>query len=317
MHPAFSVIFLTTLIGVGQGLFIAVFTAEYFNWIGLLNVEVDPMFYIIGGLVSLVFMAGGLLASFFHLGHPERAWRAASQWRTSWLSREVIALPAFMAIEFLYVLAHYLQFNEPTTIIIGIVGVIATFALFICTGMIYACLSFLREWASPLTIINFILFGLASGFIFATAYSAYANPAFVQTFGWFAVAFTVVVFITRSLSLSRNQKLKQKPKTTTQTAIGSHHTQVTQRSQGQMGGSYNTREFFHGKTEMFLKNMRGIFMVLVFPVPMILMGLGLSAGNPNLLLAAFVIQYVGLIAERWYFFAQVNHPQNLYYQTVS
>ena len=106
MNPAFSVIFLTTLIGVGQGLFLALFTAQSYSMFGLLPVQDGETFYAYGSLLALLFLGGGLLASFFHLGHPERAWRSASQWRTSWLSREVIVLPAFMGTVLLYGLAH-------------------------------------------------------------------------------------------------------------------------------------------------------------------------------------------------------------------
>jgi DMSO reductase anchor subunit len=35
------------------------------------------------------------------------------------------------------------------------------------------------------------------------------------------------------------------------------------------------------------------------------------------LAAAFLVQYLGLLAERWFFFAQANHPQNLYYQSIA
>ena len=92
MKPALSVILLTTLIGAGQGLFLAYYSAE---WFVLLTILPPPQTDHAGGVaaLSLALLVGGLLASFFHLGHPERAWRAAAMWRTSWLSREVIALP--------------------------------------------------------------------------------------------------------------------------------------------------------------------------------------------------------------------------------
>ena len=49
---------------------------------------------------------------------------------------------------------------------------------------------------------------------------------------------------------------------------------------------------------------------------MILLITALNAQISALLLAAFLLQYAGLLMERWFFFAQANHPQNLYYQTV-
>ena len=84
-----------------------------------------------------------------------------------------------------------------------------------------------------------------------------------------------------------------------------------------MGGSFNTREFFHGRTVAMLRSVKWAFLLLVFPVPLLCLAMGVAQGSTSLLLAAFTIQYVGLIAERWFFFAQANHPQNLYYQTIS
>lgn len=325
MHPAFSVIFLTTLIGAGQGLFLALVTAETFSHMGALPTQ-DNAFYSNGSMLSLGLLIAGLVASFFHLGHPERAWRSAAMWRTSWLSREVIVLPAFMGTVFVYGLLHYLGWDPlvfgtaalpetSLTLLVGIVGVVLCFALFVCTGMIYACLKFLQEWHTPLTPINYILFGMSSGFMLATAYAAQYNGSEVTgLFGIWAIILTVLVLITRGASLLRNKRIKHR--STLRTAIGVRHSNIQQKSQGSMGGSFNTREFFHGKSAVFFKSIKWIFLVLVFPVPLLLIGMGLSNDTAVLLILAFAVQYVGLIAERWFFFAQANHPQNLYYQTI-
>jgi len=324
MHPAFSVIFLTTLIGAGQGLFLALMTAQSYSLIGALPQQ-DGNFYGTGSMLALALLVAGLIASFFHLGHPERAWRSAAMWRTSWLSREVIALPTFMGLLFIYGLLHYMDWSPnlfgpeappegELTFLIGLVAVAACFALFVCTGMIYACLKFLQEWNTPLTPLNYTLFGIASGFTLAAAFSAYNAPELVRFFGNWAIAFTVVVLITRVASLIRNSRIKHR--STLKTAIGVRHNKIQQKSMGAMGGSFNTREYFHGKTAVFLKSVKWIFLVLVFPVPVILLVAALNGGGTALLIAAFAIQYLGLIAERWFFFAQANHPQNLYYQTI-
>ena len=106
MHPAFSVIFLTTLIGAGQGLFLALYTGQLYSVVEVVPVEASHSHYGIGTLIALLLLVAGLFSSFFHLGRPERAWRSAAMWRTSWLSREVIALPAFMGMTALYGLVH-------------------------------------------------------------------------------------------------------------------------------------------------------------------------------------------------------------------
>ncbi len=325
MHPAFSVIFLTTLIGVGQGLFLALFTGHLYSVIKVVPMQADPQtFYGIGSLVALIFMGGGLVASFFHLGHPERGWRAVAQWRTSWLSREVIALPAFMGALALYGLIQYFNWNPvlfnlgpiivTPSLVVGALATLLAFTLYVCTGMIYACIKFLQEWASPLTVVNYTLLGSASGFTLATAFSALYAPELVNFYGAWAIIITVAALITRGSSLWRNARIKYK--SSLQTAIGMRHTQVVQKAQGSMGGSVNTRDFFHGKTAGFMKSIKWIFLVLVFAVPLILLSVGLSSAAFAVLAAAFVIQYFGLLAERWFFFAQANHPQNLYYQTI-
>src|SRR3954470_1557369 len=131
MRPAFSVVFLTTLIGAGQGLFLAVYAAQ------LGDRAADPLFFTTGAAFATVLAALGLVASFFHLGRPERAWRSAAMWRTSWLSREVIVLPLLALVVFGYGAAHWRQY-EPT-LIIGAAGALLAVALFVCTAMIYAC----------------------------------------------------------------------------------------------------------------------------------------------------------------------------------
>jgi DMSO reductase anchor subunit len=82
-----------------------------------------------------------------------------------------------------------------------------------------------------------------------------------------------------------------------------------------MGGSFNTREFFHGRTRETVRAVRWTFLALAFPVPGLLLAGG--AGSATALTAAWVLQFAGLLAERWYFFAEANHPQNLYYQAIS
>lgn len=326
MHPAFSVIFLTTLIGIAQGLFLALITAQTYSAVQLVADKESSTFYAMGTLIVLVFLAGGLVASFFHLGRPERAWRTVSQWRTSWLSREVIALPLFGMAVLAYGIIHWFEldfvvFNLSThltvslSLLVGLMAAVLSFVLFICTGMIYACIRFLQEWATPLTVINFILLGLASGFTVATTYAAYAAMGLVNLYAGWALVFIVFAAITRISSLIRNSRIK--PKTTMTSAIGIRHDKIKQVAQGAMGGSFNTREYFHGKSISFFTLMKWIFLLLVFVVPFALLTVGLFSSQPLIIFSvAAVVQYVGLLAERWFFFAQANHPQNHYYQVA-
>jgi DMSO reductase anchor subunit len=325
MHPALSVIFLTTLIGAGQGLFLALYTGQLYSVFKLLPVQDSVHFYAIGSLIALLLLVAGLVSSFFHLGRPERAWRSAACWRTSWLSREVIVLPAFMAAVAAWGLIHYLGWNPvlltfnnnvevDLSLVVGAVATLLCFTLFLCTGMIYACIKMLQEWASPLTVINYTLLGGASGFMLATAFAAWQDSGMTWFFGGWSVILTGLAFFTRTASLIRNSRLKHK--STLESAIGIRHARIEQKAQGAMAGSFNTREYFHGASQPRFRFVKWAFLVLVFPLPLALVSAGLGTHQTGLLGAAFLVQYIGLLAERWFFFAQANHPQNLYYQTV-
>jgi sulfite dehydrogenase (quinone) subunit SoeC len=292
----------------------------------LLPRQSDQSSYAAGSALALLFLCGGLVASFFHLGRPERAWRSAAQWRTSWLSREVIVLPAFMVVVALYGLAHWLDWKPVLatlpgdvaidgTVVLGALGTALAFVLFLCTAMIYACLRFLREWHTPLTVINYVSLGGASGFTLAAGFAVILAPDLTRFFAGWALIILVLGCASRVASLVRNRRLK--PMSTLQSAIGIKHPKIVQATQGFMGGSFNTREFFHDRRPTVLPSIQWFFLVAVFLLPALLLAASFEGADPGLPLAAFVVQYVGLIVERWFFFAQASHPQNLYYQSVA
>ena len=326
MKPAISVVLLTTLIGTGQGLFLAYFSADV---LGLLSVlpalPITSNGSLYAGIFSLGLMIAGLVASFFHLGHPERAWRAAAMWRTSWLSREVIALPVTMGLIFIYNVLKYFDNSNVMMVLgngyplqwstaIGFMAVIGVTGLFICTAMIYSSLKFLRQWHSPLTVVNFILLGCASGFTLAAALSTYFDPQLFGYFSGFAISFTVSGLVSRFASLLRNKNLPGP--STLQSAIGIRHPLIRQMAQGAMGGSFNTRAFMHTYGPTVVKLARRFFLMTVFLLPVALLSIS-SEISSTFCVAAFLIQYLGLLVERWYFFIEAEHPQNVYYQMIS
>jgi sulfite dehydrogenase (quinone) subunit SoeC len=306
MRPAWSVILLTTLIGAGQGLFLALAAVQVLG-------SAPSSFFVSGAALSLALLAAGLAASFFHLGRPERAWRSAAMWRTSWLAREVIVLPAFMAVVLAWGLAHQLLLSREIILSLVAAGMALAAALFLCTGMIYACLKFLQEWHTPLTVVNYAALGCASGLTAAAALAAGLHPPLAPSYAAAALVAGALAYLARLASLARNARLR--PKSTLASAIGVKHPRILQIAQGAMGGSFNTREFFHGRPRELVRAVRWSFLALVFPVPALLLLAG-RASVP-LLTFAFLVQISGLFLERWYFFAEARHPQNLYYQAIA
>ena len=311
MRPQFSIIFFTTLAGMAQGLLF---------FLALINLEAPvfsaPFISMLALPVSFILLTLGLVASFFHLGHPERAWRAAMMWRTSWLSREVIALPAVMlltAMTFLYINSGIVPTWLWAAVIIG------TLALWICTAKIYQCIRFIQEWSHPSTLTNFILLGLSSGgLLLEFLLLVWNDPNTPLGISLISGVNFILLFLALNLKLwiwRRNQKLK--PKSNLASATGIKGNNIRQTSMGFMGGSFNTREFFHHQTHRVISNIRKIILLMVYIGPMVLLAFSLSSPSISQVAIALLIHYIGLLAERWMFFAEANHPQNLYYQRVS
>jgi len=311
MRPQFSIIFFTTLAGMAQGLLF---------FIALLNIEAPvlsaPFLLMLALPVSFILLTLGLVASFFHLGHPERAWRAAMMWRTSWLSREVIALPAVMlmtAMTFFFVASGLVPAWIWAILLISIL------ALWICTAKIYQCIRFIQEWSHPSTLSNFILLGLTSGgLLLEFLLMLWNDPDTPFGVGLISGLNFILLFIALNLKLwiwRRNQQLK--PKSNLASATGIKGSNIRQTSMGFMGGSFNTREFFHHQTDRVISNIRKIILLMTYIGPMILLAFSMSSPNIAQIAIALLMHYIGLLAERWMFFAEANHPQNLYYQRVS
>lgn len=309
MRPPWSMILFTTLAGAAQGLLLVLVALDFLRRTG--TVETPTLLFTTGAIAVLLLSASGLVAATFHLGRPLRAWRAMAMWRTSWLSREVIVLPAFMAAVALWGAGHY--FGQPVLgSVVGAAAAALALLLYICTGMIYGAVKAIRAWATPLTPLNFALIGMSSGALLATALSAAQAPTLVPGLASLTVVATLLAAALRGATLRRNLQLQAK--TTLQTAIGMRHPRIRQISQGAMGGSFNTREFFHGKPVAVLRRLRWAAGLLGFGLPVLgLLSLTPSAGLVSLLC---VLQLPGLLAERWSFFAEGEHTQNLYYRAV-
>ena len=308
MNPAFSVIVFTTVAGAAQGLVVALALAM------LGGVASGPAFAARALLLAAALLVVGLGASFLHLGRPERAWRAAAMWRSSWLSREVIVLPGFIALVLVWWLAFRLGAAAAWThLALPLAAIAAAALLWLCTAMIYACLRFIEEWAHPLTFVNFVLTGLASGSILAVAAGSLAGEAaFVAALAPLAVAATLVACGARLLALRRNAGLRHR--SSVQSATGIAAPRLVQTSMGMSAGSFNTREFFHGASRATLRTVRIAAVVLGFVAPALLAALALVSGQGVWWLCAVPVQVAGLLADRWTFFAEAKHPQNLYYQ---
>ena len=184
------------------------------------------------------------------------------------------------------------RMSQPWCWVLGAVAAAAALALFLCTGMIYACIRFLGERATPLTSINFALLGCANGFTLAAAIAALASSEHVRFFAVWAVAFRLLALIGRAAAWRRNARWV--PKSTLQTAIGIRRRHIEQKSQGFMGGSFNTPEFFHGRSEGALSRLRKLCLAGAFGLPLALLLTALvtvlAAAPATVLVSAALLQ---------------------------
>ena len=309
MHPAFSILFFTTLAGAAQGLLVALALAQ------IAGVATDGNLVVRAVGLGVALLLAGLAASFLHLGHKMRAWRAVLMWRTSWMSREVIVMPAYIGVAALWWLVLYTGSDSALARALPWAVVAGALLLWYCTAMIYACLRFIQEWAHWSTVANFILIGLASGGTLACALAASAGEgALLAALAPWTTLATLLAALLRWHSLRRNAALR--PVSTLQSATGIPARKLVQKSMGMSAGAFNTREFFHGASQLALRNVRWAFVLGLFVLPLALQLCALTSAATWHWAWAALLQAPSLIAERWVFFAQAKHPQNLYYQVV-
>jgi DMSO reductase anchor subunit len=165
MHPAKSVIFFTTATGAGYGLFI---------WLAVLALmgilPTDQMFGFVALFVGFGLVLGGLLSSTLHLGRPERAWRALSQWRSSWLSREgIMAILTFIPLGLFGLSWLFLKQTTGSSAILAMIGAVMSLITVFTTSMIYASLKAIPAWHNIWTKMAYLVLCLMSGAVLAIA----------------------------------------------------------------------------------------------------------------------------------------------------
>ncbi len=161
MHPALSIIFFTTASGAGFALLLLVGLG-----VPLALLPANTGFGFTALAIAFALATGGLVSSVFHLGRPERAWRAFSQWRSSWLSREgVMAVATFVPAA---IFAIGWIFFGATSGFVGLCGILAAVlaaGTIYCTGMIYASLKPIHQWHNRWVVPSYLALGIMAGFL--------------------------------------------------------------------------------------------------------------------------------------------------------
>jgi DMSO reductase anchor subunit len=310
MHPAYSVIIFTTASGAGYGLL------ALLGILGLTGHDLPDRWFLTTGLVlALALVTVGLLSSTFHLGHPERAWRAFSQWRSSWLSREgVAAVVTFVPAGLL--LLGSLAFEQLGGVwFIANAAVIALSVVTVfCTAMIYASLKTIRAWHSPWVAPAYLVLALASGSVLLVAlWHLFGTPP--QSVSYAACAALAGGLL---MKLGYWQTIDRAARThsmSAATGLGNGGP-VRQIVAPHTGDNYIMREMGYSVARKHASKLRQFALVLGFLVPALAIVLATLTGDViglGLAFVALVSCAAGLVVERWLFFAEAKHVVSLYY----
>jgi DMSO reductase anchor subunit len=302
------VLLLSTLTGFGYGLlaWLGVFAAG--GWL-----PSGRFFGPVGVAVALAFASAGLLASTLHLGRPERAWRAFSQWRSSWLSREGVAALLTYPPAMLFGLAWFFWGQDAVAtkclgLLAGALGLVTVG----CTAMIYASLKPIRQWHNRHTAPDYVVFALFSGAallsLLVAAWDGQAVAAAWLTLGAAMIAGVAKFAYWRFID-------RQQPITTLASATGlSALGTVRPLDQPHFTENYILREMGYRLARKHAAKLRRIAMVLAFILPGALAAAAAFGWLPlAAALLAVLCAMVGLFIERWLFFAEATHVAALYY----
>ncbi|HUB49258.1 MAG TPA: DmsC/YnfH family molybdoenzyme membrane anchor subunit [Acetobacteraceae bacterium] len=308
MTPASSVLLLTTLTGFGYGLL---------AWAGLLAafglLPPAPLFVPVTVVVALAFASGGLMASTLHLGHPERAWRAFTQWRSSWLSREGVASlttfpPALVFAALWWAAGPHAIATRAFGLLAACLGLVTVG----CTAMIYASLKPIRQWHNPHTLPDYLLYAVFSGATLLAAVWAL----------WFGAAEMLAAAALITALIAAGAKFAywrfidtQKPLVTLASATGlTAFGTARPLDRPHFTENYILREMGYQVARKHAAKLRRIAIGLAFFVPALLALLAAFGMAPAVTAtAASLIALAGLLVERWLFFAEATHVATIYY----
>lgn len=314
MHPAYSVIFFTVSSGLGFGMLVIAGTLAT---IGRLPMGGLLSFFILAGALGMA--AAGLLSSTLHLGHPERAWRAFSQWRTSWLSREGVAavatFPPALVFGWGWVIEGSMSF--PWAYAGGLAALLALVTV-ACTGMIYQSLATIRAWHDPLVTPIYVVLALATGSLwlaFAARAGGHLDPAIAHL----PFATVLAAWILKVAYWRRRDRDRGGATVGTATGLGRDGTRVRLLESPHTQDNFVMREMGYRIARRHAAPLRRTAQVLAFLVPLVLVeAAALVHTLPGpiaivLTLVAAVSGTAGIALERWLFFAEARHAVTLYY----
>lgn len=304
MHPAPSIILFTTLSGLGYGLAAV---------LGLGLLDASTLSAKFAHLAALMMISGGLLSSTLHLGNPQRAWRALSQWRSSWLSREgVMAIATFVPLT---ISAWFAVIEGRHIPVVGLIGTVMCGITVYCTAMIYASLRSIQAWNTGLTPLCYLLFAAAGGMLLATV-GAFVSGSGAIVCAILALILVVAAWIAKQAWWNRLRTLV--PLSTPESATGLGNIgSVRLFERPHINDNYLTREMGFKVARKHAHKLSKLAILVGGLMPVLLLVVAIFAGDSTMAVLAAVsavlLYALGLVVERWLFFAEARHAVMNYY----
>ena len=299
MRPAFSLIVFTTLSGLGFGLATII-------GLGLITAPTTFWWMVYNG-VALALIGAGVISSTMHLGHPERAWRAMTQWRSSWLSREGVLAALTTILLFGFAVDGYI--NGAPNFALGVAVAVLSLVTIWCTAMIYASLKTVSRWFHPLTPFMFVGYALAGGLVAAVTMDSMANggSSVLTQPALLALLSAAIVALIWSKQAGAEGSGSTPESATGLGSLGPVRMLMPPHSEE----NWLQHEMGFVVARKHADTLRKISLGLAIVLP----GLALlaAASSPVALVLAALIHIAGVMVSRWLFFAEAKHTVTLYY----
>jgi len=300
MRPAWSIIFFTTISGLGLGLA---------GWIVLGLLPLMTSASVMGvGIGTLALIGVGLISSTFHLGHPERAWRALSQWRSSWLSREGVLAVVVMAGLAGWFAVAYRGGYVPLWANLALL-VLIYFTVY-ASSMIYASLKTVARWHHPLTPVCYLMFAAAGGLLVTLALLAILRLPITAALAQAAIVLMLSAWGVKLAWWRLAGMAKQAGSIESATGLGALGA-VRPLMPPHTEENYLQHEMGFVVARKHADKLRMIALLLGGGLPVVI--LVLAPASAGALAVAVLAHVAGMFVERWLFFAEAKHVVTLYY----
>jgi DMSO reductase anchor subunit len=316
MKPALSIVFFTVASGAGLGVLALVGFCALLDLPWLLPEALPKV-----GVAGLVFTLAGLGSSTLHLANPRNAWRAFTRFRSSWLSREAVFSLVLVAVALGLIALLAVGDEGPMRRLFALLTIALAWTVIVCTAMIYASLKPIRQWHTRWTPAAYFVLAHWSAALIVLGVARH-DASSTDRLADLCLVLAILAMAVKwgywrtSRDAGRATTLEQaigvaqgvRPP---RVAGGPTAMQARLLDAGHTGRTFLTDEFGFRLARSHRAFLLFVFWVAGIAVP--LAWIVAAWRQTPIVVAVCVVALIGLIAERWLFFADARHTVRLYH----